>query len=352
MVETALPSTRVGFWSVALPVLVFFCLCRSAPAKQNANTASPPANVAQTLEQARELLPPVLVRYKGGEIRREEVWPRIKKRVQRHLATGNPATPGLLNFLLGQVMPLMLDQRLLLPKAKAAGFLPDLTGAEQNAREIEKQQGTEKFAGMLREKGLTREEFVLEMAVRTAIKEWVERAFVDKETATDAQVRKFYTGNPTEVTRPELMRVSHILVAVESNAPGQQKAAARKKIEGLREELKAGVPFADLARRASDGRTAAKGGDVGYLARGQGRMGAAFDDAAFALKPGQISGVVETSRGLHLIKCEKHWDAVKPPITDIKERIARRVKEENARKTFSVFMKEIYADADLKFFYR
>jgi peptidyl-prolyl cis-trans isomerase C len=99
---------------------------------------------------------------------------------------------------------------------------------------------------------------------------------------------------------PEQVHARHILVKVDPKADATQKAAARKKIEDIQKQLKNGEDFSELAKKASDCPSNAKGGDVGYFGRGQ--MVKPFEDAAFSLKPGEVSGIVETEFGLHLIK--------------------------------------------------
>ncbi|MBN2494938.1 MAG: peptidyl-prolyl cis-trans isomerase [Deltaproteobacteria bacterium] len=101
----------------------------------------------------------------------------------------------------------------------------------------------------------------------------------------------------------EKVRASHILLMYqgsERSTASRSKQAALEGIQKIKAELDAGGDFAALARQHSDCPSGAQGGDLGAFGRGQ--MVAAFEQTAFALEPGQVSGVIETPFGYHLIK--------------------------------------------------
>ncbi len=96
------------------------------------------------------------------------------------------------------------------------------------------------------------------------------------------------------------MKASQILIKADPAWDAAKKSAARKKIDEIRAKLKAGQDFESLARTYSEDPSGSKGGDLGYIRTGQ--VLKPFEDALFALKPGEVSDVVETSIGYHLIK--------------------------------------------------
>lgn len=120
---------------------------------------------------------------------------------------------------------------------------------------------------------------------------------------SDAEVHAFYEENPDKMRRPESVRARHLLVAVAKDASDKDRQAARKKIERLLAQAKKGADFAELARKHSQDASAARGGDLGFFPRGA--LVPPFEAAAFALKPGGLSGVVETPFGFHIIKLEE-----------------------------------------------
>jgi peptidyl-prolyl cis-trans isomerase D len=128
---------------------------------------------------------------------------------------------------------------------------------------------------------------------------------------------------------PEQVQARHILVKVPATGGEAAKAEARKKAEDLLAKVKAGGDFAALAEKNSDDKaTASKGGDLGFLARG--RMAPEFEAAAFALEPGQVSEVVETPFGFHVIKLEEHRDAGPKPLDSVRDEIATTLRSERA----------------------
>jgi peptidyl-prolyl cis-trans isomerase C len=122
--------------------------------------------------------------------------------------------------------------------------------------------------------------------------------------ASDAEIRAYYNNNPARFLEPERVRASHILIKVNETDDDAAKAGKRAKIEGILASLKKGADFAEAARANSDCPSKEQGGDLGYFERG--RMVPPFETAAFALKTGQMSDIVETQFGYHIIKVTDH----------------------------------------------
>ena len=118
----------------------------------------------------------------------------------------------------------------------------------------------------------------------------------------------------------EQMRASHILLRVEQGAPPGQKQAQKAKAEEILARARKGEDFGALAKQYSqDPGSAVRGGDLGYF--GKGAMVPAFDSTAWALKPGEISGVVETQFGYHIVKATEKRPEGYAPLADVKARI-------------------------------
>jgi len=117
------------------------------------------------------------------------------------------------------------------------------------------------------------------------------------------QERKPEPPKTVQPVPPGNIRASHILISYKGasrSTATRSKEEARKLAEQILERIRAGESFEKLARTYSDCPSAEKGGDLGFFKRG--RMVKAFEDAAFALKPGELSGIVETQFGYHIIK--------------------------------------------------
>ena len=125
-----------------------------------------------------------------------------------------------------------------------------------------------------------------------------------KIDVTENDANNYYSGNPKEFETPEQVKASHILIASDTSDtsvdPNDAKAKALAKAEQLLAQLKDGADFAELAKANSTCPSASKGGDLGFFSKGD--MVAPFEEAAFALEPGQLSDIVETKFGYHIIK--------------------------------------------------
>lgn len=154
---------------------------------------------------------------------------------------------------------------------------------------------------------------------------------------TPEEIQQYYQAHQKDYQVPEEVKVRHILIAVPNGASAQVAAAAKQKAEGLLQQLKAGANFAALAKKYSDDPgSKAQGGQLGFIQRGA--TVPAFEKAAFALKPGQLSGVVKTQFGYHIILCEAKQDAHTKPLSDVKAEILAtltRQKEQQQGKTFA-----------------
>ena len=158
------------------------------------------------------------------------------------------------------------------------------------------------FADVLEREGLTEEEARKRISEDLTIKKLVDELTKDLKADEEA-VAKFYKENPSYFEKtPEQVEASHILIKVDAADATNEtvKTAAKAKAENLRAQILAGTNFADLASAHSDCPSKAQGGSLGFFRRGQ--MVKPFDDVAFALGTNEVSEVVETQFGFHVIK--------------------------------------------------
>lgn len=152
--------------------------------------------------------------------------------------------------------------------------------------------------------------------------------FASQAHPTDQEVAAYYADHRDDrFTEPEQVRARHVLVKVAPGADDEAKAGARKKAEALLARVKAGEDFAALAKKSSDDPgSAPQGGDLGLFARG--RMTPTFEDVAFTLEPGQVSEIVETPFGLHIIKVEEHKPGGPKPLDAVHDEIVKGLEAE------------------------
>ncbi len=143
---------------------------------------------------------------------------------------------------------------------------------------------------------------------------------------SDVQVQSYYNTHRDEFRTPERVKARHILISI-MNKPPAEVPKLKAKAEDLLKQVKAGADFAKLAEQNSDDKSnASKGGDLGWVVRGQ--MVAEFEKATFALKPNEISGVVTTNYGFHIVQVLEKEDAHQRPMQEVKSQIVASLKNQ------------------------
>ncbi len=166
----------------------------------------------------------------------------------------------------------------------------------------------------------------------------------------EAELKAYYEQNKAAYGEPEQRRASHILLAAGEGSSAADKAAARRKAEELLARLRSNPSdFAKLAREFSkDPGSAAKGGDLGFFGRNM--MVKPFEEAAFRLKPGEISDVVETDFGFHIIRVDEIKPATYKPFEAVRADIEREYRRQQAQKKFAEaveqFTNTVYEQSD------
>ena len=182
------------------------------------------------------------------------------------------------------------------------------------------------------------------------LQQLMDRAVKDVPEATEEEIAKFYEANSSKFATPEQLRASHILLKVDSKNTPEEKAEVKKKIEAIRAEIESNaITFADAAAKYSqDSGNAAKGGDLGFFARG--RMVKPFEEAAFAAKPGTVTPVVETQFGYHIIKVAELKPAGQLSLEQAKAPIKQVLNQSAKQRAAQKYMDELKAKAAVESF--
>ena len=152
-------------------------------------------------------------------------------------------------------------------------------------------------------------------------------------TPSDADLQSVYNQSLDRFRSPEQVKVRHILLKIDASkkddAAKKDDAQVQAKAADLLKQLKGGADFAEMAKKYSeDPGSKEKGGDVGFITRGQ--MVKPFEDAAFSLKTGEMSGLVKTSYGYHILKVEAREDAHVKPFAEVKDVLTAEYKKRKA----------------------
>ena len=159
---------------------------------------------------------------------------------------------------------------------------------------------------------------------------------------SDVDVRLFYYLHGERFRTPERRKASHILVTINPDFPENTRAAALTRIEQALQSL-AGQPrrFAEVARRQSECPTALQGGRLGHVVRGQ--LYPPLDQVLFRMGEGEISAVVESEVGFHLLLCEKIEPPRSLPLSKARPRIEVLLRERNVRSCQRAWIAELRA---------
>lgn len=219
-----------------------------------------------------------------------------------------------------KVLDVLIGQELLWQAASRDKTIADDAEVNQALKRYREQFKDDlSFDMKLREGGYNQTTFHADLRRRISVQKWIDK-FVKKDLAvSDAEIHAFYLENGNEFNQPEEIRARHILIKLESGASDEARVKAYALLTGIRQEIDTGADFATLAKQKSQGPSAANGGDLGYFTRGQ--MVAPFEAAAFALAPGEVSGIVETRFGFHLILLVDR----KPPVQYAEKEMSEKI---------------------------
>jgi peptidyl-prolyl cis-trans isomerase C len=248
-----------------------------------------------------------------------------------------------------QALDSLIEMELLSQEAKKLGVTVKPEEVAQKYEQFKKNfPKPEDFAQFLKNMDMTEEKLRKDTERELVVNAVMEKWFAALPAVTDADLEKYYNDNPAQFQQKERVKASHILVKVDEKATAEEKAAAKKKIEDIQAKLKAGGDFAALAKEYSDCPSKDRGGDLGFFGKGQ--MVPEFETAAFALKPGELSGIVETKFGYHLIKGAEHQQAGVTPLPEVKDRLKAFLENQKKRELLQKKLDELKKGAKIERF--
>lgn len=170
---------------------------------------------------------------------------------------------------------------------------------------------------------------------------------VGKINVTEEDMSIYYKAHQDEFRTPEMVRARHILIKVDKSASEDDKRKAREKAEDILKKVKAGEDFAKLASEFSDDPGSKnKGGDLGFFPKG--RMVPDFEKVAFSMKPGEVSDIIETPFGFHIIKVEEKKESILEPYEKIKDKVKERVFNDFRKAKVDEYVEKAMKDAGVE----
>ena len=290
--------------------------CRKAPAAQTSSATAAAGGVQGSGSGGSLLpglpppppkpvptqLPAVVARVNGQNVTKED-FEKMIKTVEGN--AGQPIPPDRRDEILRNLLDQLVVYTLLNQEAKTRGLTATEADIDAKVQEVRQKLPTqEAFDQALKARGMTLESFRKDARLDISASKVMDAELSTVPGPSDAEAKDFYAKNPERFKEEESVHASHILIRVDPNADAATKAKAKATIESVLKKAKAGQDFAKLAQQYSQDGSAAQGGDLGVFPRGQ--MVPEFSNVAFALKPNQISDVVTTQFGYHIIKVAEH----------------------------------------------
>ena len=322
-------------------------------------------------------IPEIVATVDGVEIKKAEVIDAIQQMTAQFTQQGmsiSSLPPQYMNQFVERAIDNQMEQLILLKIAKKDGFIPSETLAKQaiqlfESRIRKRRESIENMSVDQREqliaqvkqsnnmtldemmedqiKGMT--EYVTSEAKNVeyqdmmAIQLWVNKNVIDKTLVEDSEIIEFYEKNATQFETKESVSASHILITPEGADPRagvpaseDAKTKAKVKMDAVLRQVKEGADFGSMAKEHSTGPSGPQEGSLGTFGRGQ--MVPAFEQAAFALEPGEVSGIVETQFGFHIIKVTAKNPPVKMELNDVKDQIHQQIEAQKVDKKVQTFV--------------
>jgi len=257
----------------------------------------------------------------GENISREKLQAQVDHLInQRGLNSGGITQPAVFKQIQQEVVDQLIVQELLWQEAKRRNFIVEDELVNERLRQMKSGFDTEQaFQFKIQAGGFTEETYRDDIRQQVSVQHMISQSIAPRISISDEEVENFYKANLDQMQRPVAVHARHILIKPESAEPEAQQAAKDEAGEILA-EIRAGDDFVKLATERSQAPSAPQGGDLGYF--GPGQMVPPFEQAAFALKPGEISDVVRTQFGYHIIRLEDRRGGETLSLEDVTDKIS------------------------------
>ena len=326
-------------------LVLFMCLaavsaCSKAKSTEAEAAATPAAEAApEPAKPVPAQLPELLADVNGETVTKAEFEAALQG-IQQNAGGEVPADKR--DAVYRDVLDQMIGYKLLTQEAKKRNItIPD---AELTTR-IDSLKGhfgsPEAFTKALAEQKMTMDQLKDQTRIEMQMAKMMETEVETKVTVEEKDLKEFFDKNPEQFKQPEQVRASHILITVAAGADAKTKDAAKTKAAGVLKQIKGGGDFAELAKKNSqDPSNAPQGGDLGFF--GPGQMVGEFERAAFALaKPGDVSDLVETPFGFHIIKLAEKKAAATMTLDQVKPQLEAFLKNQKRQELTLAFVKTL-----------
>ena len=295
-------------------------------AKPPVQAAKPPAKAAEPEEAIpapapNAMFPAVVARVNGKAILGRDLEQRVRAELN---SIGDPAWKDLRDDyrtqLTGTSLGQLIGDELLYQKAASSSTAPTQADIQAEFEKFVKSYPNDAALNIeLANRGMDRKALMQDLARTLTVERYIQENITKKLTVTPAEVADYYAKNPDQFKHPDLIRSSHILISLPEKATAEQEKLVRQRAEALRDRARKGEDFAKLAKENSMDPSASRGGDIGLTENGE--LEPAYEDAAAKLKIGEISDIIRTSYGFHIIKLTDRKKAGTATLDDVRDQL-------------------------------
>jgi peptidyl-prolyl cis-trans isomerase C len=343
----------LGCFTVFAVVFTSSCRKSKSPEQTDANQTE-----SQTSVQTPGGIMEIAVTVNGVEIKESEVQAKTEEEFLQIQMQGNAEKmpPAILEQykkqLREQVLEELIIERLLAEKVKE----DNIEVSEEEVTNVLMQivaglpepLSLEEYRKKLVEHGQNFDEQKERIKKGLAYQKILDSQLSGKINITEDDARKFYDENPKQFEMGDQVRASHILIKpifTKGEDPNKAKAAAKAKVQELLTKIKSGANFAQLAMSNSMCPSAPKGGDLGFFPKG--KWTAEFDKVAFELAVGQISNIVETEYGYHIIRVTDHKEAHVLSFDEVKDTLIINLTAQKKAELTKEYIESLKAQAEI-----
>jgi peptidyl-prolyl cis-trans isomerase C len=345
--------------AVSILIIAVLAACSRTESASAKPQAAPPAPVASAqsapttpaappqaaaVKPVPAQLPEVVARVNGEAISGKELEDAIRAIAGR----AGPVPPDERDRVYRGVLDDMIGYRLMIQEAKARKVTVADAEIDAQVAQIRSQFPNDaQFQQALAAQNTTLDAVRKDTRDEMSAAKLVDSEIAGKIAVKPEAVTDFYNKNQDKFQQGPRVRASHILIGIPQNADAATKQQAKTKAEALLKDLKAGKDFAEAAKANSqDPGSAPNGGDLGYFEQGQ--MVPPFEQAAFALKAGEMSDIVETQFGYHIIKVAEKQNSRVVPLDEAKGQIEEYLTQQNRHAQTELFVQTLKMKAKIE----
>jgi len=244
---------------------------------------------------------------------------------------------------------ILIKKELYFQEAKKQGYVVSRAEIDEGVKKVEQRfKSRDEFQQALKASGFTLKAYESNLERNLLIAKFESREITEKARLTDAALAEYFEKHKGDFLKPESFRIRHILLKVDPAASQEERSKLKQEAEGVLEKARKGDDFWDLAYKYSQDDWRVKGGDLGLVHKG--RLDSALEDAGFKLEKGQISDVVETIHGYHILKLEDKFPATQLSFAEVKDKLRGQLESSRKKDLEEQLLKRLKESAKIEIY--